>query len=265
MNYNFHTHTYRCRHASGTEEEYILRAIENGIEHMGFSDHIPQIFPDGYESAYRVPMADIAAYFADISALRDKYADKIDIKIGFETEYYPSHFDKMVRTAYKAGCEYLILGQHFIHEEHRPDGTAGQHSSVRTENPEDIREYADCVTAAIESGLISYVAHPDLMRYEGPADAYRREVLRICEASKKHDVPLEINFLGIRDKRFYPHNEFWEIAGEIQCPVTYGFDAHDVNSAYDGESLPKAEELTARYNLNYIGMPKLRLLKDLLS
>ena len=35
MNYNYHTHTFRCNHANGTPEEYIQRAIENGINYIG--------------------------------------------------------------------------------------------------------------------------------------------------------------------------------------------------------------------------------------
>ena len=36
-------HTYRCMHASGTDEEYVLSAIKNGYEEIGFSDHSPEI------------------------------------------------------------------------------------------------------------------------------------------------------------------------------------------------------------------------------
>ena len=43
--YNFHNHTYRCGHATGTDEEYVLEAIKNGYEVMGFSDHAPYLFP----------------------------------------------------------------------------------------------------------------------------------------------------------------------------------------------------------------------------
>lgn len=28
--FNLHTHTYRCHHAKGTDEEYVIKAIENG-------------------------------------------------------------------------------------------------------------------------------------------------------------------------------------------------------------------------------------------
>ena len=36
---NFHTHTTRCLHASGSDEEYVLKAIELGYKTLGFSDH----------------------------------------------------------------------------------------------------------------------------------------------------------------------------------------------------------------------------------
>ena len=29
---NYHTHTWRCRHADGTEREYVERAIEGGLK-----------------------------------------------------------------------------------------------------------------------------------------------------------------------------------------------------------------------------------------
>ena len=38
---NYHTHTTRCGHAEGTEEEYILTALRCGYKVLGFSDHTP--------------------------------------------------------------------------------------------------------------------------------------------------------------------------------------------------------------------------------
>ena len=63
---------------------------------------------------------------------------------------------------------------------------------------------------------------------------------KICIESRRLNLPLEINLLGIRDGRAYPRQLFWQIAGEEQCPVTFGCDAHDVKSAYDGDSYEKA-------------------------
>ena len=39
--YNYHCHTKRCGHASGTDEEYVEAAIKAGYKVLGFSDHGP--------------------------------------------------------------------------------------------------------------------------------------------------------------------------------------------------------------------------------
>ena len=51
---NYHTHTWRCNHATGQEEEYVLTAVEQGFQILGFSDHAPYLFPEGYHSWVRM-------------------------------------------------------------------------------------------------------------------------------------------------------------------------------------------------------------------
>ena len=41
---NFHTHTYRCKHAVGNEEDYVIEAINQNLTTLGMSDHGP--YPD---------------------------------------------------------------------------------------------------------------------------------------------------------------------------------------------------------------------------
>ncbi len=253
MDYNYHTHTYRCGHADGEDEEYVKRAIECGIRHMGFSDHAPFTFPDGYEIASHVQSADAKGYIESIKNLREKYSDKIDLMVGFEMEYMPTYFDEMLENVKNIGAEYLILGQHYIANGYGNSITSGE----RTESEERISEYVDSVCSGIRSGVFSYVAHPDMMKFVGSDEIYRREMKKICLCSVEHGIPLEINFLGIRTGRFYPNPRFWEIAKEVGCPVTFGFDAHTPKDAYDGDSLKVAEWFVRRYKLNYIGKPKI--------
>ncbi len=254
MDYNFHTHTARCGHAEGEDEAYVLRAISCGVRDMGFSDHMPLRFTDGHESYYRVPIDQVRDYMESLSSLRDKYKKQINLHIGFEMEVYPSRFDEMAALARSYGAEYLLLGQHYIGEEW-PNGF---YVTQGSEDPAQLVEYTDCVISGMESGLFTYVAHPDLFRYTGTDhDFYAQQVLRICEASIAHNIPLEINLLGIRAKRFYPQDAFWAIAGQTDCPVTFGFDSHSPQDAYDESSIPVAEEIVKTYGLNYIGRPTL--------
>lgn len=256
MDYNYHTHTFRCGHASGTEEAYIQRAIEGGIIHMGFSDHAPFIFPDGHDSGFRIPVDQVADYFTTISALRNKYKDQITIHIGFEMEYYPEYFDQMLQNARDYGAEYLILGQHFIYNEH-PNGFS---SNTMNDDPVKLKEYVSNIISAMQSGAFTYIAHPDMFHFIGDKTVYQKEMQQLCAASKKYNIPLEINFLGIRTQRHYPTPLFWEIAAQEQCPVTFGFDAHDALNAYDGESLLTARKMVEDLGLNYIGKPELKKL-----
>ena len=48
MRMNLHTHTPRCHHATGSEREYIERAIAAGLQTLGFSDHAPMPFWGDY-------------------------------------------------------------------------------------------------------------------------------------------------------------------------------------------------------------------------
>ena len=258
MNYNYHCHTYLCSHAEPSPEEYIKTAIEGGIEYMGFSEHAPLKFENGKQSSYRLQVEDVEKYFGEIGALREKYKDKIDIKIGYEMEYYADYFERMLEDAISAGAEYLILGQHFTEAEIHPTAA---HSYKSTEDKEQLFKYVKAVIAAIKSGVFSYVAHPDIFNFFGDDELYKEEFRKICVASRECDVPLEINFLGIRTQRRYPNEMLVAIMGEEKCPVTFGFDAHGVVDAADLKSLVTAEELVKKYNLNYVGRPKIKSLR----
>ncbi len=257
MDYNYHTHTARCGHASGSDEDYVRCAIESGIKHLGFSDHAPFVFPDGYEGNWRVPLSKAQDYVASISSLREKYHDKLEISIGFEMEYYSEHFEKMLNIARKCGAEYLILAQHFLYGEH-PNGIG---SVGPTESEEHLKRYADEVIAGMKTGFFSYVAHPDLVWFTGDYSIYKREITRLCKASIELDIPLEINLLGIRNKKHYPADKFWQIVGEIGAPVSIGVDAHASEDFLNTEQLKVANGIVERYKLNYIGMPKIISIK----
>lgn len=253
MNYNYHTHTYRCGHASGTPEEYVLNAISFGIKRLGFSEHIPYEFGDEWATRYRLAVSETEEYFSELKALRDKYKAVIDIRIGFEMEYYTDKFSSMLDFARRSGAEYLLLGQHFMNGIY----TGGSHVISGTESVDNLKNYVSDVTDAMESGVFTYIAHPDMFNFLGSEEIYEREMRKICTASKNLDVPLEINCQGISDNRIYPADRFWSIAGKVGCPVTIGLDAHSANAVCDSLSLAKAKSIIGKYNLNYIGEPKL--------
>lgn len=221
---NYHTHTSRCRHAYGKDRDYVEKAIKVGIKTLGFSDHAPMLFPDdNYYSSFRMYKEDVEDYVNSINLLRKEYSDRIDIHLGYEIEYYPELFDKTIEFLGKFGYEYLILGQHFTDNEYEPYSVYCVH---KTKSEEIFDKYIDQALTALKTGKFLYIAHPDLINYQGDDEIYKAKMTEFCKEIKALGYPLEFNLLGYVQHRNYPDKRFWEIASDVGNDVLIGFDAH---------------------------------------
>ena len=244
---NYHTHTSLCRHANGLDEEYIQKAIAEGVKILGFSDHAPYIYPEGYESYYKMTPDEVGKYFSSLRSLAAKYADEIKIHIGYEAEYYPELWDKTF-DFWKGenSPEYLILGQHYVTEEYAKSPI---HSATGTDRPEMLSRYVDLVCEAIGKRVFTYVAHPDVITFRGDLDLYRSEMERLVVTACKYNIPLEINLLGIHEGRNYPNEEFWRIASKHSPRVILGCDAHSPERVAVKEEIEDALRFADKYKL----------------
>ena len=233
---NYHTHTPRCCHASGTEEEYVRCALQAGMEILGFSDHAPYLFPDGFRSPFRMLPEELEDYVASVERVRKQYSEQIRILLGAEAEFYPKYFADTVNMLKDQGIEYLILGQHMLYNEVEGIGTAGPTTDITL-----LQQYCDQVIDGIYTGKFTYFAHPDIMNFVGAPGDYRKQMSRICRAAKACRMPLEINLLGLQLQRQYPNPVFWELAAEEGCQVVLGVDAHTAGALSDptGEAMAR--------------------------
>ncbi len=236
---NYHTHTVRCNHASGSEREYIEAAIKAGVKVLGFSDHAPYIFEGGYIPTFRMLPNEAEGYVALLCELREEYKNDIELHIGFEAEYYPSLFASFISLCRSLDIEYLILGQHCLHDEYD-----GIFTTTPTDDPGLLCEYTSQVIEGLETGSFSYFAHPDVFNFTGDDDIYREQARRICLKAKELDIPLEYNLLGRQLNRHYPQNRFFEIAAEVGNEIILGRDAHSPDAFYD--------TATERQSLEYL-------------
>lgn len=253
---NLHTHTYRCNHASGTEREYIENAIKAGYSCLGFSDHAPYVFRDGHYSGFRMKPEQQFDYVETLSALREEYRDRIEIKIGYEAEYYPEFFGEFMKLITRCPVDYMILGQHFVESE-----MTGKNSCRTTDDEAFLANYVDELCEGISTGVYTYIAHPDLVNYVGGERIYEKHYTRLIECAKKLGIPLEINLLGIRDHRTYPSEKFFKLCGEIGAQVCIGSDAHQAEVVYDEPSLITAQKWIEKYSLIWVEKPVLREVK----
>lgn len=244
---NYHAHTARCNHAVGTEAEYVESAIARGLRIFGFSDHTPQYFPGGYCTFMRMRTYELLDYCATVRHLQRQYRERLQIHLGLEVEYYPAIWGDLLTHAQDAGIEYMILGQHWLGNEQGEPG-----SSAPTEDAHLLQRYCRQVMDAMETGKITYVAHPDLFNFIGDRKTYQHHVRELCRVAKETSTPLEINLLGVLIHRHYPNVAFWEVAAEEGCPVILGIDAHAPDQILNPEPEKTALELVNRFGLELL-------------
>lgn len=242
---NYHTHTYRCHHARGEDREYVEQAIAGGMKILGFSDHCPWIYGDGYVSGSRMAPEELDGYFRSLLDLKAEYKNDIDIYIGFESEYHPDLIEAQDKLFSDYPVDYMLLGQHSILREPFSPYAGG----APTSSEDELKMYVDLLIEGMESGRYLYVAHPDLLNYNGSDESYRLHFTRLCRYLKEHDIPVEINLLGLRDGRHYPSDRFFRIAQEVGNTAIIGCDAHFPEALSDKEPIKKCELFAEHYNL----------------
>lgn len=241
---NLHTHTWRCNHAKGRENEYVDNAVAAGLQILGFSDHTPYLFPNGYRSGFRMEADQLDDYVQTVLALRRDYAGQLQIPLGLEIEYYPAWLPDLLPLLKDQPLDYLILGQHFIGNEINEP-----YCGFRTDDKRILERYTDQSIEALQTGMFTYFAHPDLLRFTGDHRFYFSQAQRLCREAVSCGIPLEINLLGIREQRHYPRPQFWEAAAEEGCTVVLGRDAHQPEALLDTASEQTALEMVRFYGL----------------
>lgn len=241
---NYHTHTERCGHAAGSDREFVENAIKGGIKILGFSDHCPWVFDNGYVSDIRMKPSEVEGYFRSLTDLKNEYADDIKIYIGFEAEYIPQLVEAQDKLLSDYPLDYMIMGQHFNDPENY-----GAYMGAPVYDEKLLIQYVERIIEGMESGRYRYLAHPDLMRYMGSDEEYDKHITRLCSYLKNKDIPVEINLLGMTSGRHYPSDRFFEIAGKTGNTAVIGIDAHLPSSLCDSASAEWGRRFAEKHGL----------------
>ncbi len=101
MLYNYHTHTCLCD-GENTAEEMVQKAIELGLSELGFSGHSYTAF----DKEACMSRENTERYKREITALKEKYRDKINILLGIEYDYLSDES--------RDGYDYVIGSVHYL-------------------------------------------------------------------------------------------------------------------------------------------------------
>tara|TARA_Y100001960_G_scaffold333627_1_gene439784 strand:+ start:2498 stop:3289 length:792 start_codon:yes stop_codon:yes gene_type:complete len=246
---NLHSHTYRCKHASGDAVEYVSHALKTGVDTYGISDHTP--LPGDRFNSHRMAMSELDDYHRAIKEAQHAFPD-ISVLAGLECEDFDdcrSFYEDEILG--RRNFDYLIGAGHFTPlQGFWEDSYFGMTSAAK------LRAYGDHLCAMMESPLYAFIAHPDVF---GLSSGHWNENLKACSldilaAAEVNETPLEINGGGFRKLAQksgkethpgFPLRQFWEAASDYRITVVCNSDAHHPADAMASieECIHFAEEL----------------------
>ena len=279
---NLHTHS-KFSDGKNTAEEHILAAIEKGFTVLGFSEHsihpLDPAFYSPFDSNWHMLPQTFNDYVSTINALKQKYADRIKILLGFEADYFSSpKFGLAVpdKTAYADFAPDFIIGSvHFINKpegffsvDNKPEevlkGLKKSYSDANgnINGKAAVCDYFEAEREMLKLGKFEIIGHPDLIRLRNGAlnffdeneSWYKKQIKLTAKAIAAAGVIAEINTGAIARglmNDVYPSEQFLEYLYQEGVPVCINADAHkfellDASFDYAAEKAKRAgyKELT---------------------
>ena len=208
---DWHTHNSLCRHASGSLEDYIKKALEMNLNVIGFSDHFPyeflrEPFPSIRDIPYQeygMTLNEVEYYLSSLEKLKEKYITQIQVKIAFERDFFHnqeeilnSHFSRFSdRLDYVLGSVHVLSGRNglFAFDDNRFLNMYEEYKS----NDEIYTEYYNTMQKMLNSKdfSIDIITHFDLPKkfYKLPENKnfVMNEAIKILELIKKKDLTID--------------------------------------------------------------------------
>lgn len=258
---NLHTHTIHCD-GKNTPEEMILSAMEKGFSVLGFSSHccfpLSTDFYSDFDSIWHIPDNKTGDYVNTIRELKQKYAGKIEVLLGFEADFLSSKKFGTTRPDFSAysplNPDYLIGSVHFIANDkglYSVDNTTDEVLKALKEmystgndtfnGKAVVHDYFEAERQMLETCNFNILGHPDLIRlrnkdlhyFDENESWYKEELKLTAKCAAKAGVIVEINTgalaRGIMDD-VYPSHQFLEYLKAANVPVCINSDAHKTES-----------------------------------
>lgn len=235
---DYHMHTPRCNHATGSVQEYADAAIRMGLKEIGMSDHSPM--PNDYDKPWRMDRSEMPDYLSEVEHTRDTCKGQLDVRIGLEADFHPgteSYVEEMIASY---PWDYVIGSVHYI-----GDWGFDNPDTIDIWNQWDIEgaycAYFDLVTRSAESRMFDIIGHPDLIKKFGhrpPENSMRilEAEERMLQAVLASGAALEISSAGLRKPvgEIYPRERIVKRAAALNIPFAFGSDAHSPSEVGNG-------------------------------
>ncbi len=239
---NHHAHTH-FSDGIGSPEEYVERAIANGMTGYGFSDHAP-IPIDGVGS---MEMSELSEYVTETGRLKTAFADRIALYRSLEVDYIPevmnvnSPYITAARLDYTVGAvhyvDYLPEGRPWSFQQPNPTFERGIETIFGGNVRAMVERYYTLVREMVERHPPDVVAHLDRIKrrnldgryWDERAGWYTTAIEETLETIAAAGIILEVNTRSLYlDDIPDPYPSRWIIERAIahDIPLQVNSDAH---------------------------------------
>ena len=211
-------------------ERYRTVASERGIEELGVAEHVyrfRQALDVWQHELWRDSARD------DLDAYCAFVREETDLRLGIEADYLPGREDRMAELLAAHDFDYVVGSIHFV-----GDGALDYDRYdiwATASSPDRVwRTYFEWLGEAAMSGMFDILAHPDIVKYWGPAqrpwpDRDLRYFYEIAmEGIAESGVAIEVSTAGLHKPvgEIYPARAFLEMALDAGNPIALSSDAH---------------------------------------
>lgn len=220
--YDTHMHTPLCKHARGELEAYAAVAQQRGLKGIIVTCHSPH--PE-WAPEVRMTVDQFDQYVALVRRAREAWQDRIDVRLGLESDYVPGMEAWLEKLHSRAEFHYILGSVHAP----LPDYKALYWHDNALEFQQT---YFSHLAMAAETGLFDSLAHPDLVKILFPSqwnpasllDDIRHSLDRVARTG----VAMELNTSGLHKthQEMHPSGLVLEEMKRRNIPVVIGSDAH---------------------------------------
>lgn len=228
-----HTHTARCGHAGGRDEEYVQRALACGLNAIAVTDHLPLYWLPASQRDPTLAMAEeeLPRYVEAVLALQERFRGQIEVLLGVEADYVAGHEEALALLLERYPFDVVLGSVHWVGEwwvdapSSLPRYRKGQEEVDRI-----WADYAEALVAVAGSGLFDVLTHLDLPKKFGfrpsrPFAGLQDEVVAAVAAS---GCAVEVSSAGRRKPvgEDYPSRELLAALLGRGVPLVLSSDAH---------------------------------------
>lgn len=248
---DYQVHSYRSHDGRASIAAHCERAIEIGLDEIGFSEH-----KDFDPSDPVVDYFDYDAYISEIDEGRLRFGDRLKIRAGVEIDYQSWFEDEIGEYLGTHAFDFVIGSVHYVDRQMIMTPEYNRTRDVRTA----YRDYFDAVQRSVSSGLFDILGHLEYANRRGIAawgpydpEPYTDQLTALFESMIERQVVFEINTAGLHQNIgvTYPGKEavahYARSGGSL---LSIGSDAHHPDQL--GHAYSAAVDLALQSGLTHL-------------